>query len=96
MIPEQRQDFRGLHYLPANQALRRFLTATAVALLLNVVSLLFATINYWRGKLIDWRVGVPILITAVLRAPSGARVAPLVNSSSCSASLTPFSSLPAP
>ena len=38
-----------------------------MALLLNVVSLLFATINYWRGKLIDWRVGVPILITAVLR-----------------------------
>ena len=53
--------------------------ATAVALLLNVVSLLFATINYWRGKLIDWRVGVPILITAVLLAPLGARVTPLVN-----------------
>ncbi|HAJ37973.1 MAG TPA: sulfite exporter TauE/SafE family protein [Chloroflexi bacterium] len=53
--------------------------ATPVALLLNVVSLLFATINYWRGKLINWRVGVPILITAVLLAPLGARVTPLVN-----------------
>jgi hypothetical protein len=29
--------------------------ATPTALLLNVVSLLFATINYWRGKLINWR-----------------------------------------
>ena len=33
--------------------------ATPTALLLNVVSLLFATINYWRGKLINWRVGLP-------------------------------------
>jgi hypothetical protein len=53
--------------------------ATAVALLLNVVSLLFATINYWRGKLINWPVGIPILLTAVVLAPFGARVTPLVN-----------------
>ena len=53
--------------------------ATPAALLLNVVSLLFATINYWRGKLINWPVGIPILATAVLLAPLGARVTPLVN-----------------
>ena len=35
--------------------------ATPTALLLNVVSLLFATINYWRGKLINFRVGLPVL-----------------------------------
>ncbi len=34
--------------------------ATPTALLLNVVSLLFATINYWRGKLINWRMGFPV------------------------------------
>lgn len=53
--------------------------ATPTALLLNVVSLLFAAVNYWRGGLINWRVGVPILITAVLLAPLGARLTPSVN-----------------
>ncbi len=52
--------------------------ATAVALLLNVVSLMFAVLNYWRGRLINWRVGLPVLITAVLCAPVGARVTALV------------------
>jgi len=52
--------------------------ATPTALLLNVVSLLFATINYWRGKLINWRVGVPVLITAVLLSPVGALLTPHV------------------
>lgn len=53
--------------------------ATSTALLLNVVSLLFATINYWRGKLINWRVGVPVLITAVILSPIGARLTPHVD-----------------
>jgi len=53
--------------------------ATPAALLLNVVSLLFAAINYWRGKLINWRVGVPVLITAVILSPFGARFTPLVD-----------------
>jgi uncharacterized protein len=53
--------------------------ATAVALLLNVVSLLFAAINYWRGGLVNWRVGLPVLITAVLLAPFGARLTPYVD-----------------
>ena len=53
--------------------------ATPTALLLNVVSLLFAAVNYWRGHLINWRVGVPVLITAVILAPIGARLTPLVD-----------------
>jgi uncharacterized protein len=48
--------------------------ATPTALLLNVISLLFATINYWRGKLINWRVGLPVMIAAVLLSPIGARL----------------------
>lgn len=48
--------------------------ATPTALLLNVVSLLFATINYWRGKLINWRVGLPVLVMAVILSPIGARL----------------------
>ena len=53
--------------------------ATPTALLLNVVSLLFATINYWRGKLINWRVGLPVLIAAVILSPVGARLTQYVN-----------------
>ena len=53
--------------------------ATPAALLLNVVSLLFATLNYWRGRLINWRVGVPVLIVAVVLSPVGARLTPLVD-----------------
>ena len=53
--------------------------ATSTALLLNVVSLLFATINYWRGKLINWRVGLPVLIVAVILSPIGARLTASIN-----------------
>ena len=53
--------------------------ATPTALLLNVVSLLFATINYWRGKLINFRVGLPVLIVAVILSPFGARLTPHVD-----------------
>lgn len=53
--------------------------ATPTALLLNVVSLLFATINYWRGKLINWQVGTPILVMAVAFAPVGARITQYVD-----------------
>jgi uncharacterized protein len=52
---------------------------TPTALLLNVVSLLFATVNYWRGHLIHWRIGIPILITAVIFAPIGARLTEYIN-----------------
>jgi hypothetical protein len=53
--------------------------ATPTALLLNVVSLLFAAITYWRARLINWRVGVPVLITAVTLSPLGARMTPYVD-----------------
>jgi hypothetical protein len=53
--------------------------ATATALLLNVVSLLFATVNYWRGGLVNFKIGLPILIMAVLLAPLGARMTSQVN-----------------
>ncbi len=53
--------------------------AAPTALLLNVVSLVFATFNYWRGKLINWRIGVPVLIFAVILSPLGARLTPYVN-----------------
>ncbi len=53
--------------------------ATPTALLLNVVSLLFAAFNYWRGKLVNWRVGLPILIAAVILSPFGARLTPFVD-----------------
>lgn len=53
--------------------------ATPAALLLNVVSLMFAAFNYWRGKLINWRVGLPVLIAAVILSPIGARLTPYVD-----------------
>ena len=53
--------------------------ATPVALLLNVVSLMFAAFNYWRGKLVNWRVGLPVLIAAVILSPLGARLTPFVD-----------------
>lgn len=53
--------------------------ATPTALLLNVVSLFFAAFNYWRGKLVNWRVGIPVLIAAVILSPLGARLTPLVD-----------------
>lgn len=53
--------------------------AAPTALLLNVVSLLFAAINYWRAKLINWRVGLPVLVTAVILSPLGALSTPRVD-----------------
>jgi uncharacterized membrane protein YfcA len=53
--------------------------ATATALFLNVISLAFATLNYWRWRLINWRIAVPVLITAVSLAPFGARLTVLVD-----------------
>lgn len=64
--------------------------ATPTALLLNVVSLLFATINYWRGKLINWRVGLPVLVAAVILSPIGARLTHYVNKTVLLAMFTAF------
>lgn len=53
--------------------------ATPAALLLNVVSLFFAALNYWRGRLVNLRVGLPVLVMAVILAPLGARMTAFVN-----------------
>ena len=50
--------------------------ASSTALLLNAVSLSFASVTYWRAGLVNWRLGVPITITAVAAAPVGALLAP--------------------
>lgn len=55
--------------------------AAPVALLLNAVSLALATLNYWRGRLIEWRVALPLAVFAVVLAPFGARLTPLVDKS---------------
>jgi uncharacterized membrane protein YfcA len=53
--------------------------ATSTALLLNVVSLSFASATYWRAHLVNLALGIPITIAAVILAPVGARVAPHVD-----------------
>ncbi len=53
--------------------------AAPAALLLNAISLSFATFNYWRGRLIDWRIALPIAAIAVVFAPLGARLTPHVD-----------------
>ena len=55
--------------------------ATSTALLLNAVSLSAAAIAYARGGLIDWRVGIPVLIAAVIMAPLGAALTPHIDRS---------------
>ncbi len=55
--------------------------ATSTALLLNVVSLSFASATYWRAHLVNLTIGVPITIAAVLLAPLGARVGPRIDTS---------------
>jgi uncharacterized protein len=56
-----------------------FAEVVPVALLLNAISLSFATVNYWRGGLIDWRIALPVGIVAVAFAPFGARLTPHVD-----------------
>jgi len=53
--------------------------AAPAALLLNAISLSFATVNYWRGRLIDWRIALPVAVFAVAFAPFGARLTPHVD-----------------
>lgn len=53
--------------------------AASTALLLNAVSLSFASVTYWRARLVNVAVAVPVTIAAVVAAPVGARVAPSVN-----------------
>lgn len=53
--------------------------ATAAALFLNAVSLSFASVVYWRERVVNLRVALPVLIVAVILSPIGARVTPLVD-----------------
>jgi hypothetical protein len=53
--------------------------ASSTALLLNVVSLGFASAVYWRAHLVNLRFGIPITIAAVALAPLGASAAPHVS-----------------
>ena len=46
--------------------------AAPAALLLNAMSLSLASINYWRSRLINWRVALPIAAIATVFAPIGA------------------------
>lgn len=55
--------------------------AASTSLLLNAVSLSFASITYWRARLVNLALGVPITIAAVIAAPIGARFAPHVETS---------------
>lgn len=53
--------------------------AAPAALLLNAISLSVATVNYWRGGLIEWRIALPVAVVAVVFAPIGARLTPHVD-----------------
>ena len=56
----------------------RLQVASSTALLLNVVSLSFASVVYWRAHLVNLRFGIPITVAAVALAPLGAIAAPHV------------------
>lgn len=51
-----------------------FSVAAASGLLLNVFSLSTATINNWRNKHINWKVGTTFMVPAVIMAPIGALI----------------------
>jgi uncharacterized protein len=46
--------------------------AMAVALLLNAISMTFASVNYIRYKLVSFKTAIPIIILAVIFSPLGA------------------------
>ena len=48
--------------------------SAALGLLLNFVSLAFASVTYVRSKLVDFRAAVPIAIAAVILSPIGAQM----------------------
>jgi uncharacterized protein len=52
--------------------------AASTGLLLNAISLSFATITYWRAGLVNVAVGAPVGVAAIVGAPIGARLAPHV------------------
>ncbi len=53
--------------------------ATATGLFLNAVSLSFASVVYWRERVVNLRMALPVLLVAVVLSPLGARVTPMVD-----------------
>jgi len=47
-------------------------TAVATSLLLNGIAALSAAITYWRSRLVDTQIGLPLIISSSLAAPLGA------------------------
>ena len=66
--------------------------ATATALLLNTISLSFASVVYFRQKLVNVRIALPVLITAVILAPVGAWVTTHWSTRMCFSPCSPHSS----
>lgn len=54
-------------------------TAMATALLLNSIAMIFASWQFFRKKLIMWKVAIPILIVATVLSPLGAYVSTGLN-----------------
>ena len=48
--------------------------AMSTALLLNAIAMIFASIRYYRNKLILYKMAIPIIITAALFSQLGAHV----------------------
>ncbi len=66
--------------------------AMAIALLLNAVSMSFASVNYIRYKLVNFRTAIPIIILAVIFSPIG-HIPPSIFPGTCSSwSFPSFSS----
>jgi uncharacterized protein len=53
--------------------------SAALGLLLNSVSLAFASVTYVRSKLVDFRAALPIAVAAVILSPLGAQTTRLVD-----------------
>lgn len=54
-------------------------TAVSTALFLNGIAALSAAIVYFQKKLVDLRIGLPLLVTSALSAPFGAMVTSRIN-----------------
>jgi len=54
-------------------------TAVSASLFLNGIAAISAAITYFRKKMVDTRIGLPLLITSTLTAPLGAMVTTRIN-----------------
>lgn len=53
--------------------------AMPTALLLNTISLSFASISYMRSKLVNYKAAIPMIATAVILSPLGSYTSHYVN-----------------